>query len=303
MTLLEAAPLPAAPRAAPARLLVLAAIAALAPRPAAAATLTLGDALVSRAECVARASTEVTLSWDLGSFTADHLQILASSSSGCADSTTTITTAILVDSIDAGQTGWPASGDAAITVTDVLDAAGVAAGTCDGDDQPVYLCVRAITSAGDTAVNASAKLTLQLEVPPPPVLGEVSPGEQALWVSWTAGTAVTGAAASSESYQAFASANGSTVESAATTATTFRLAGLQNLQTYDVWVVAYSSAGNPSAASALGAGTPQHVLDFWESYTSAGGTETGGCGQGGGGALGLLAAAWALARRGLFRRA
>lgn len=292
-------PPPRARRAHRARLLALAAAAALAPRPAAAVALTLGDALVSRAECVARASTELTLAWDLGTFTADHLQILASSSSGCADTTTTgITTAILVDDIDVGRTAWPVSGDTAITVKDALDGAGVSPGTCDGEDQALYLCVRAITSAGDTAANASAKLTLQLEVPPPPVIGTVEPGEQALWVSWTAGTAVADAAAASETYAVFASANGATVRSAETSATTLRLGGLQNLQTYDVWVVAYSAAGNASAASALAAGTPQAVDDFWESYRAADGADQGGCASGGGGALALAAAGLALLRRG-----
>jgi hypothetical protein len=270
----------------------------LAPAPAHAATLTLGDAYASRAECAARASTEVTLSWDLGTFTADHLEVLASSSSTCPDTTTAITTGALVDGLGTSQTVYPASGDTAITLADALSAAGISPGTCDGEDQVLYVCVRAITAAGDTAVYASAKLTLQLERPPPPVISDVSPGESALWVTWTAGTAVTGATASSKTYRVFAAANGSTVESGETTATTLRLGGLTNLQTYDVWVIAYSLAGNPSDDSALSAGTPQHVVDFWEAYTTAGGRETGGCEQGGGGALALLVAGFALARTG-----
>lgn len=283
----------------------LAVLIGLAPIPAHAATLVLGDSQISRTECVARSSQSVTLSWDLGTFTADHLQILSSSSSACSDSTTTgITTGTLVDSIDTSQTAYPSSGDSTITLSEALSAAGASPGSCDGEDQVIYLCVRAVTTAGATAVNVSAKLTLQLEKPPPPVIGSVSPGEQALWVSWSAGTAVTGATASSATYRVFASANGTTVTSAETTSTTLRLGGLANLQTYDVRVVAYSIAGNPGDSSELSAGTPQHVVDFWEAYKAAGGSETGGCDQGGGGGtLGLLVIGWAVSRRGRVRAA
>jgi hypothetical protein len=277
----------------------LAVLAAALPGTAHAGSLTLGDNLVSRADCVAASSTDVSMSWDLGSITADHIVILASTSSGCADTTTTgITTNALVDDLSNSQTSYPVSGDSAITVQDVIGATGVDVGACGGDDKAVYICVRAVDSSGDTVAKASAKFTIQTEVPPPPVISGVNVGESALWVTWSAGTAVSGAAADSKTYKVFASANGTTVESAETTSTTLRLAGLTNLQTYDLWVVAYSSAGNASADSETSAGTPQHVVDFWEAYQAAGGQETGGCGQGSAGELSALAAiGWLAARR------
>jgi uncharacterized protein (TIGR03382 family) len=74
-----------------------------------------------------------------------------------------------------------------------------------------------------------------------------------------------------------------TSSSSKTTSTSARLDGLENGTTYDVWVVAYSEAGNESAASELTFGTPVPVKGFWEVYQESGGVERGGCGAGGGG--------------------
>ncbi len=125
---------------------------------------------------------------------------------------------------------------------------------------------------------ASAVVTWQLERPPPTTAVSVSIGEKALNVSSSEGTTATGATASTASYGVFAAAGGGTVSSADTTGTSLRLAGLENGTTYDVWVVAYSEAANPSDASALVAGTPQPVYDFYELYRAEGGAEA--CGEG-----------------------
>ena len=119
----------------------------------------------------------------------------------------------------------------------------------------------------------------------------IAVGENALHVSWTEGTTTTGATASTERSAVFAASRGVVASSAEATGTSLRLGGLENGTTYDVWVVAYSEAGNPSDASALVAGTPQPVYDFYELYRAEGGTETGGCAQGPAGFLGFALAA------------
>jgi hypothetical protein len=273
----------------------------LVPAVARPATLTVDDPLISTAECVDRSNQSVALSWDLGSSSGSTIELLGSSASGCSE--TDATTAVLVDGLSTSQTYYPATGDAAITVADVLAAAGKTPGTCDGSDFRVYVCVRLLDGSGATVTTASAVIELQLERPPPPVGLTVGVGEQALYVSFSAGTATAAAPAASKTYQAFAAAGGVTHASAETTSTSdVRIAGLENGTTYDVWVVAYSEAGNASAASELAAGTPQPVLDFYEGYKASGGVEGGGCSHAGApGVLGLVAAAWA-ARRALSRR-
>jgi hypothetical protein len=281
-----------------ARLVALAApiLVALLPGAARALTVTLelddGDALVSRAECTDRASEELSLSWDLASSTGDSVEILASSASGCSE--TDATTAVLVDGLSTSQTSFPADGDGALTVSDALESAGKSAGTCDGDDFRVYVCVRLLDSSGETVATGSAALRFQLERPAAPVSIAASPGEHALHVSWSAGTATTGATAASATYQAFASDGATTVSSAETSDTSLRLGGLANGTTYQVWVVAYSEAGNPSDASEAIQGTPAPVDDFFELYQKAGGSEEVGCGSGGLGGLGALAPLLAL---------
>lgn len=275
--------------------LALAGAALLVPGAALAATLTIEDPLVSRAECAAGASEALALDWDLGGASGSTVQILGSNASGCSESDAT--TAILVDGISTSQTSYPTSGDGDIHLDDLLAAAGKSAGTCDGDDFRAYVCVRLLDASGAAVTTASAAVTWQLERPPPPTGVSVSIGEKALNVSWTEGTTTTGATASTASYAVFAAAGGVTVSSTETTGTSFRLGGLENGTTYDVWVVAYSEAGNPSDASELLAGTPQPVYDFYELYRAAGGAEAGGCGQGPAGLAGFVLAALPLLLR------
>jgi hypothetical protein len=276
----------------PARWLGLAAALA-APAVARPATLTVDDPLISIAECTNRGAESVGLSWDLGSSSGSTVEILGSNASGCSE--TDATTAVLADGIATSQTSYPASGDAAITLADVLSAAGKTPGDCTGSDLRVYVCLRLLDASGSAVATASAGITFQLERPPPPVGLSVGVGEQALYVSFSAGSATTAAPAASKTYQAFAAAGGVTHASAESSSTTdLRVGGLENGTTYDVWVVAYSEAGNPSDASALAAGTPQPVSDFYDLYQSSGGAERGGCSHAGGtGELALVAIAWA----------
>ena len=105
----------------PARWLGLAAALA-APAVARPATLTVDDPLISIAECTNRSAESVGLSWDLGSSSGSTVEILGSNASGCSE--TDATTAVLADGNATSQTSYPASGDAAITLADVLSAAG-----------------------------------------------------------------------------------------------------------------------------------------------------------------------------------
>lgn len=268
--------------------LALAGAALLLPAAALAATLTVEDPLVSRAACAAGDTGSLGLDWDLGGASGSTVELLGSNASGCSE--TDATTAVLVDGISTSQSSYPASGDAAIHLDDLLAAAGKSAGTCEGDDFRAYVCVRLLDSSGATVTTASAAVTWQLERPPPPTGVSASTGEEALNVSWSGGTSTTGATATSASYRVFAAAGGVTVSSVETTGTSLRLGGLENGTTYDVSVVAYSEAGNPSDASGPVPGTPQPVYDFYELYRASGGAEAGGCGQGPGGWTGLALA-------------
>ena len=268
-----------------------------APGLASAATLTLGDSLISRAECTDRASQEVTLSWDFSGSSGSTYEIAASNVSSCPDSSsdTSATTAVIVTGITASSTSgsYPGSGDPAIHLSDVFSAAGVTSSACTAaDDSQAYVCVRLLDSSGNVTATASARLRLQVTAPPPPVSVTVAPGESALHVSWSAGTATDAAPASSKTYRVLAAAGGVTKQSAETSDTSIRFAGLEIGTTYDVQVVAYSEAGNASEPSELVAGTPVNVTDYWEAYKQAGGTEPGGCSHGPGGLAALLAALW-----------
>lgn len=271
------------------------------PGQALAATVTLGDDLISAAECSDRASKSISLSWDFGGATSGtEYAIVASTDSGCpaSSSDSGITTQVVVDGITASSTSQSNSD---LTLADLLSAAGVTSPSCTGDDTQIYVCVRLLDSSGSTLSTASARLKLQVASPPPPSDVSVAPGESALTVSWSPGTATTAAPASSKTYRVFAAAGGRTVQSDETSNTSLRLSGLEIGTTYDVTVVAYSQAGNASAASDLVPGTPVNVTDFWESYQAAGGRDGGGGGCAHAGmdplALSLLVVALLLWRR------
>lgn len=244
------------------------------------ATLSIDDTLISIDECLDRANQTVSLSWDLSGSSGSSMEILASNTSGCSTSSSSVTTAVLVDGLSTGRTSYPESGESSITLDSVLAAAGKSDPSCEGSDFRVYMCVKLLDGSGSEVATASSSIKFQLARPPPPIDVSVSPGEKALWVSWSAGSATTSAPASSKTYRAYASAEGATYASSETSSTTVRVGGLENGTTYDVWVVAYSEAGNESARSELSAGTPQHVLGFYELYQSSGGRESGGCSHG-----------------------
>jgi hypothetical protein len=71
---------------------------------------------------------------------------------------------------------------------------------------------------------------------------------------------------------------------------TFEITNLENGTKYFVRATQTDLAGNVSDLSPEVEGTPVAVTDFYEQYTGAGGTETGGCGVAGGAGLSAGAA-------------
>lgn len=157
------------------------------------------------------------------------------------------------------------------------------------------LCVTEVTGTTETA-RAVGIMVLDGTTPSIPVVTGATPGDGALNVAWDAGTGGSGVSAS---YKVLATAPAGCVAPACTEthlsgeitgSTTYRMTGLTNDVTYDVRMIAFTDAGNPSADySAPFPGTPQPVDDFWTHYQASGGREQGGCGLGGDGPLALLA--------------
>lgn len=72
--------------------------------------------------------------------------------------------------------------------------------------------------------------------------------------------------------------------------------GLLNGTTYDVKLRAIDAAGNESADSEPGSGTPRRTVGFWGAYRDAGGTDAGGCSTAPG-LFSLVVLGWFLRRR------
>lgn len=170
----------------------------------------------------------------------------------------------------------------------VVSAVGLEA--CTVQARTIYVCVHWYDSSGSRRGFAQGQVTLSTAKPATPINVGVTPGENALNVRWDDGP--DGDERTYE-YQVQATPAGTTDTrySARQTGTSLRLDGLTNGVAYDVQVLAYTEAGNPSDPSAAVSGTPQLVSDFWEQYQGRGGTDAGGCGTGGTGALAMLGAA------------
>jgi hypothetical protein len=195
------------------------------------------------------------------------------------------------------------------TIRSAVGAATSSTPDCAGiNDTAVRICVYKITGGGTgtSILVDNAIFTFQTAVPPAPVNVTASPANQAIEVSYGAGTKAGNYQSDSVNYKVQYAAqvgDGGTqtwLETGETTSTTIRINNLVNGTTYDARVVALSSAGNPSPASATVSATPQPFLDYWTRYRDAGGREQGGCGAGGAGALALALVALAvfLRRRG-----
>jgi hypothetical protein len=195
---------------------------------------------------------------------------------------------------------------AVIRLSDFVTAAGQSG--CPNEGVQVWICVQGFSGSTKVAF-ASASVIISTTTPPPPTITSVTPGDGALNVSWDAGFAFSSFTGDSYSYQLEAVMIGTTIPgitdpnahtSNMFTQTSARFGGLVNSVTYNVTARTFSKAGNPSSFSAPVPGTPQAVLDFYDTYKNAPyhGRDVG-CGSGLAGplALALVAGALALARR------
>ena len=204
------------------------------------------------------------------------------------------------------NSGAPLATSATIGTQTFIAAAGK---SCSDNGVLIYICVQGFDSTNGAIFGyASAGVTIDTNIPPPPTITGITPGNEALNVSWDAGAVTSTYPGDSYSYQLTAEMVGTTTAatdpnthvSSMFTATSARFGGLVNTVTYAVTAKTYSKAGNPSIASDPMNGTPQFVNDFWDTYKNDfGGRDSGGCAGGAAGplALAVLAGALALSRR------
>lgn len=167
------------------------------------------------------------------------------------------------------------------------EAARLANVDCTSDGGVVYICAHLYD--GTRKGYASGRFEVQVAAPDPPAITAASAaGEDRVAVEWTRSTG----GVQVDHYRAVAmDAAGAEVGWATTEGTSATISGLTLGTTYTIVVYAYSLGGNQSDASAPRMATPAPVLDFWEAYKTAGGTDDGGCASGGAGPLALLGVA------------
>jgi hypothetical protein len=204
-----------------------------------------------------------------------------------------------------GGVNPPITTTAVIDLTDFINAAGF---SCASNGSMLWICIEGI-AGGVKFGYAASSVTISTAIPPPPTISGITPGDGALNVSWDAGFQTSTFPGDNYAYRLEAVMAGTTVVgvtdpnphvSSQFTATNARFDGLVNSVTYNVTVTTFSKGGSPSDPSAPVQGTPQAVLDFFDTYKNApyNGRDVG-CASGLSGplALALVAGALALARR------
>lgn len=159
--------------------------------------------------------------------------------------------------------------------------------TCDEkveQDAFLYFLVNDTASAGvnQAIVAFKSRITVDLAGPVAPTISSVTPGGENLRVVWTHADADT----TSGSYVYWAdmafdasSVQAGTVKTSKSdklTSTNHQIPNLTNGKTYHIAVVSVDNHDNESEFSELYKGTPIEVLDSWQYYRDAGGTEEGG---------------------------
>lgn len=261
------------------------------------------DNWINAAQCTGADTRPLELIWQIqvksGTFTTGGRYHVFASSAGaytttgtnqgyCAESDDT------TNGIKSAEIRSLIADDASVLTPEAFDPVAIVTAVgqqaCTVEAKTIYICVHWYDSSGTRRGFAQGQVTLSTATPATPVNVRATPGENALNVSWNDGP--DGAERTYE-YQVLATPTGttSTVYSKRLTGTSLRFDGLTNGVTYDVQVVAYTEAGNPSAPSEAVSATPVPVSDFWEQYKARGGTDSGGCGAGGTGALAMIGAA------------
>jgi len=215
--------------------------------------------------------------------------------------------------VDTTNSSAPLSTSATISLPLLLQGAGFSqASGCPPDGTTVYICVQGVLNDINSSTNnfaiASAAVTVRTVFPSVPVITRVTPGDGALNVYWDAATLDT--AAQTVNIELMATPIGTTTSSVDTlgprtrgkfSASPARFEGLVNTVIYYMQAQAFTDADNASTFSPafINTGMPEHVFDFWDIYKNDGGRETGGCGAGAAGpvGLGILLATLALIRR------
>jgi hypothetical protein len=180
--------------------------------------------------------------------------------------------------------------------------------SCASNGSTIWICIEG-NAGGVKFGYAASAVTISTAVPPPPTISGITPGDGALNLTWDAGFQTSTFAGDSYAYQLEAVMAGTTLPgitdpnphtSSMFTQTSARFDGLVNSVTYNVTVTTFSKGGTPSNPSSPETGTPQAVLDFFDTYKNAPyhGRDVG-CASGLSGplALALVAGALALARR------
>jgi hypothetical protein len=193
-------------------------------------------------------------------------------------------------------------------------ASALGATPCSGSGEtPIYLCIQGSVSGGNFG---TARGTITLSLIKPDVTPQfdlpVSPGDTRLSPSWSpGGTATTKffqvravsvldpahlpTAGAFDSFTGFDPRDTTLHSSGFVSGNTVTLSRLQNDVTYALVVNGFTDAYNPGDPSSVVSGSPAFVSDFWATYKSDGGRETGGCASGLAGPLGLLVVAGTLA--------
>jgi len=257
----------------------------------------LGDEVINTGECAGTVASSFTLAWQADAIPASgQVWRLKATKGNCTD------TAGLIDLVSSDiATSGSASGSygTGISVGTVISQLGLAA--CDPNATStlsIALCVKTFSGSAEVSggPKANGSIVLDTRRPKEPTAVAATPGDSALDVSWTRGSAVP---VDSDSYQASARScpgpgvrpcTGAprTCDASPGSTTSCRIGGLANGTQYEVKVVAFSAALNPSIESGAAYASPVPVDDFWRLYRKNGGAEEGGCGSGGAGLLALL---------------
>jgi hypothetical protein len=236
----------------------------------------LDDERINIAECDATIRSSFVFNWTFSTSPATtSVELRISDTANCPVDTESGTETTVVLQTISGPTGTSTSRSASDLVRQLAFA-------CDaGTSRSLHVC--AVGTNGTTPTTQSAIVPVDTALPTKPTVLSLAVGEGALDVRWQLES-------NAVRYRVEATEQGTTnvSRSPEVTGDSRRISGLRNGVPYEVRVVGISEAGNESTPSEPLVGTPQLVNDFWEGYRSAGGSEQGGCGTGGAGALALL---------------
>lgn len=258
------------------------------------------DRIINIAECNNAEPDKLIFNWTYSGYTiTGTYRLTISDTSGCPSTAHNK----VYDNIGAtaANGAYPSSGDPTVNVATLLQALSI---NCSGAATAIYLCVDYLPSSGASTTGAvTGSVTLDLAKPPPPVVAQPTPGDGALNISWTAGVGSADASTTgtSSSYDVVVTNHADPADTrtqSVSSSTSLRVGGLQNGQTYDVTVYAFSPGDNQSDASNVVSGIPVPVADFWRMYRGLGGKEQGGCSTGAAEGVALMALVpFALRRR------